>query len=219
MPLKVLNPNDVRFVVMITAGPWHPDHKDWCKRDCMSFICNYFGANIKQTHNVAEIGSGKDPSDPYEGYHHLHQPIQFHKACKPFGAALKLRDHMNKKWTKIPEMPAGFSVTIHSVPRTESKEGKEPYDYICMKYIENSTKEKAIDEDGPLSNRAKDPALRGGVGEFAAQSFKNFKSLDVYTQRIWLKHFHKSYPQENICWDFKKIPLPRYENQSNSNLT
>ena len=32
MPLKALEPNDVRFVVMITCGPWHPDKKDWCKR-------------------------------------------------------------------------------------------------------------------------------------------------------------------------------------------
>ena len=136
MPLKPLNPNDVRFVVMITCGPWHPDHKDACKRDLMAYISNYFGANIKQTHNVAEIGSGKDPTDPCEGYHHLHQPIQFHKACKPFGVANKLREHMNKKWIKSPGMTAGFSVRIDSVPRTESKEGKEPYDYICMKYIE-----------------------------------------------------------------------------------
>ena len=126
---------------------------------------------------------------------------------------------MNKNWIKSPGMTAGFSVRIDSVPRTESKEGKEPYDYICMKYIEDPTKDKAIDEDGTLSNRAKDPALRGGVGEFAAQSYKNFMSLDVYRQRMWLKHFHKSYPQENIFWDFKKIQYHSRNTKTNRTRT
>lgn len=212
MPLKALDPNDVRFVVMITCGPWHPDHKDWCKRDLMAYINNYFGSNIKQTHNVAEIGSGKDPTDPHEGYHHLHQPIQFFKACKPFGVAKKLRDHMNSKWPKTSDMKAGFSVRIDSVPRTESKEGKEPYEYICMKYIEDPIKDKAVDTDGALSNKVKDPRLVGSVGAFAAQSYKNFKSLDVYYQRMFLLSFHKCHPNETIYWDWEKIPVPGYKN-------
>ena len=211
MPLKALEPNDVRFVVMITCGPWHPDKKDWCKRDLMAYINNYFGANIKQTHNVAEIASGKDPTDPYEGYHHLHQPIQFHKACKPFGVATKLRDHMNNTWTKTLEMKAGFSVKIDSVPRTESKEGKEPYEYICMKYIENPIKDKAVDPDGALSNKVKDPALIGSIGAFAAQSYKNYKTLSIYNQRMFLTNYAKFYPEEVIFWDWKKLPLPEFE--------
>lgn len=212
MPLKALEPNDVRFVVMITCGPWHPDHKQWCKSDLMAYINNYFGANIKRTHNVAEIGSGNDPLDPHEGYHHLHQGIQFYKACKPFGVAKKLREHMNSKWPKVPDMTHGFSVRIDSVPRTESKEGKDPYDYICLKYMEEPTKEKAVDEDGTLSNDVKDPRLRGGFGAFAAQSYKNFKSLDTHHQRMFLMNYHKYYPDEIIYWDWKKVPVPSFEN-------
>ena len=212
MPLKALQPHDVRHIVMITCGPWHPDKKDWCKQDLMSFINNYFGANIKQTHNVAEIGSGKDPTDPYEGYHHLHQPIQFHKPCKPFGVSSKLRDHMNNNWTKTPDMSAGFSVRIDSVPRTESKEGENPYDYICLKYIENPLKNKAVDEDGVLSNKPKEHALEDSWAWKCAKSYKEFKKMDTWHQRQFLINFPKYYPNEVINWDWKKIQLPRYEN-------
>ena len=199
---------------MITCGPWHPHHKDWCKKDVMSYVNNYFGANIKQTHNVAEIGSGKDPTDPYEGFHHIHQPIQFHKACKPFGIAKKLREHMNKTWPKTEEMKnktTGFSVHIDSVPRKESKEGLSPYEYICMKYIENPVKDKEVDEDGPLSNKVKDKRLEGSIGAFAAQSYKNFKKLSIYHQRLFLLRFAQDYPNEVIFWDWQKIPVPSYK--------